>query len=118
MLRRPQMQRVPLVVLFAFCQIIGFMCIAPNAFEAKDAALSQGESMTCLMDGAFMCSPIATSSPERKVKHSEAVAIDRGPVVFGLDKIQIMPEVLAQWLWSSDGSIVPIPISSPLVLRI
>ena len=109
---------IALVLVFAFCQVIGAMCMLPDFSVAEEAAILVEEGTACPMDGATMCPPSATSSPERHVKNSAVVDADQTSAVPSVLRILINPSAEPQWPWSSDCSLVPLSISSSSVLRI
>ncbi|MGQ0666368.1 MAG: hypothetical protein ACT4O4_04975 [Nitrospiraceae bacterium] len=111
-------QSVALAVFFTFCQVIGTMCTLPDLWEAEATTSLVSESMACPMDRTIMCPTSVTSSKERQVKNGAVVAVDHGPNVFGLDEVQRVSSVPAQWSRSRAGSIASIPIGFFSVLRI
>ena len=118
MIPRVNTKYIALVLVFAFCQVIGAMCALPDLSVAEGATLFVEEEMACLMDGATMCPPSAMSSAERQVKNGAVADADQTsgvPSCFrGLTNLPAKP----QWSWSSDFSLVPLSISSSSVLRI
>jgi hypothetical protein len=118
LLKRVDMQPIVLVIFFAFCQVIGTMCVLPDVSATQDIAVLMEEGMSCPMDGTVMCPPSITSSPERDLKHTFVADVDAAPVlVTPAVEISISsnPMLLS---WSSAYSIVPISIASSSVLRI
>ena len=118
MMSRVNIGYIALVLVFAFCQVIGAMCALPDLSVAEGATLFVEEGMVCPMDGTTMCPPSAMSSPERQLKNRAAADADQPsavPSVFGiLTNLSGKP----QWSWSSDFSLVPLSIRSSSVLRI
>ncbi len=111
---------IALVLVFAFCQIIGAMCVLPDVSLANDMAqLAEGmNDMACPMNGTSMCPLSATSSPERQFKHAAAIDFDQAPLLPSTVTIVTTVAIPTAWSWSSVLSIVPISIASPSVLRI
>lgn len=109
-----------LVLLFALCQIVGTMCTVPDLSLADDAARLAEEMnhMGCPMDGAIMCPPSLTASPERQLKNSMVVVGD--PVLSVVSHAEVLAGIPLEMIesWSSAYSSVPISISSSSVLRI
>jgi hypothetical protein len=119
-LTKVRMRSFSVVLLFAFCQIIGAMCGIPDLSLADDRGqLAEDMSdMACPMDGTIMCPPSAVSSPERQLKQSGAIE---------LNPVQALPDTVVAlntsptpvlWSWSFDSELVPISIASSSVLRI
>ena len=112
------MRHVALILVFAFCQVIGTMCALPDLAVAAGAGLLVEEGMDCPMDGTTMCPPSLTSSPERQIKHGMVSDVDHAPILLnpaGMLTVALTPTL---WFWSRAGSIVPISIGSSSVLRI
>ena len=112
-----------MVLVFAFCQVMGAMCTAPDLSLANNIEkLAEDMShMPCLMDGTLMCPPSANSSPERQLKHVEAGDLNQTPMLFGsVAAVALVTAVSISGSWSgnSASSIVPISIASSSVLRI
>ena len=109
-----------MILAFAFCQVIGAMCVVPDLLLPEDHAelAEDTKGMTCPMDGTIMCPPSLAASPERQLKNSMVVVVDpvlslvRGPEVPKSVSLKMI------WSWSSAYSSVPISISSSSVLRI
>jgi hypothetical protein len=118
MFRRARTQYIALMIFFTFCQVIGMMCAVPDFSEAETTTSLVSESMVCPMEGSIMCPPSVTSSSERQVKNGAVIAVEHGPNLIGLDEVQKVSSILAQWSRSSAGSIASIPIGSSSVLRI
>ena len=118
MILRVSSRYVTLVLVFAFCQVIGAMCMWPDLSVAEDTAILVEEGMVCPMEGTTMCPPSAMSSPERQVKNSAVADADQTSAVPSVLRILINPSAEPQWPWSSDCSLVPLSISSSSVLRI
>lgn len=114
------MQSISLVLLFAFCQVIGTMCAVPDLSLADDIGqLAEDMSaMACPMDGTIMCPPSAMSSPERQIKHSVAIDLNQMPVLLGPVAVAVHFVTSVPWCWSSASELVPISIASSSVLRI
>ena len=118
MIPRVQIRHVALILVFAFCQVIGTMCALPDLSVAAGAALLVEEEMACPMDGTTMCPPSLTSSPERQIKHGMVSDVDPMPILInpaGMLTVALTPTL---WSWSRACSIVPISIGSSSVLRI
>lgn len=109
-----------MVLVFAFCQVMGAMCTAPDLSLATDVEkLAEDLShMTCLMDGTFMCPPSAVSSPERQLKHAATIDLNQTPVLLGSVAPVTAVSISGPWSWDSASSVVPISIASSSVLRI
>lgn len=118
MIPRVNARYVALLLVFAFCQVIGAMCALPDLSVAEGAMLFVEEEMACPMDGTTMCPPLATSSPERQVKIGAVADTDQMSAVPSVLRILINPSAEPQWSWSNDCSLVPLSISSSSVLRI
>ena len=118
MIPRVQIRHVALVLVFAFCQIIGTTCALPDFSVAAGAAQFVDEGMACPLEGTTMCPPSLTSSPERQIKHSMVSGVDHAPVLLSVSTARASRSVPAPWSWSSVLSIVPISIRSSSVLRI
>lgn len=118
MIPRVDTKYIALVLVFAFCQVIGAMCALPDLSMAEGATLFVEEDMACPMDGTTMCPPSATSSPERQLKNGAVEDVDSTSVVPTALNISPHPSAVQQWSWSSDCSLVPLSISSSSVLRI
>lgn len=107
-----------LILSFAFCQVLGTMCAIPDLSPAAASAqlVEEMSGMTCPVDGAIMCPPSATSSPERQLKQAAAIDPDLSPTppVATLSAASIS----IPWAWSSVLSIAPVSIASSPVLRI
>lgn len=118
MISQVHVRYMALVLLFTFCQVSGSMCAMPDLVEAHEAAFVE-DRMACPMDGAIMCPPSLTSSPERQIKLT---------TVTNADEAMILPCLVPPGLtnraspvpWSGSRvlSIVPISISASSVLRI
>jgi hypothetical protein len=118
MIRRVNTQHVALVFCFALCQVIGTMCALSDLSVAEDAVLLVEERMACPMDGATMCPPSLTSSPERQIKNSTVFDIDHATILLNPSTMRTVPSAPACCSWSSARSIVPISIGTSSVLRI
>ncbi|MBI5316107.1 MAG: hypothetical protein HZB34_09060 [Nitrospirae bacterium] len=118
MILRANTRYIALVLVFAFCQVIGAMCALPDLSVAEGATLFVEEEMACPMDGTTMCPPSATSSPERQVKNDVAADADHKSAVPSVMRIPQTPSAEPQWSWSSDFLLVPLSIRSSSVLRI
>ena len=118
MILRVNTQYITLVLMFAFCQVIGVMCALPDLSVAEGAALFVEEEMACPMDGTTMCPPSATSSPERQVKNGVVTDADHTSAVPSVMRILQNLSAKPQWSWSSDFFLVPLSIRSSSVLRI
>ena len=109
---------IALVLVFAFCQVIGAMCALPDLSVAEGTTLFVEEGMVCPMEWTTMCPPSATSSPERQLKNGAATDIDQPSAVPSVPRILTSLSAKHQWSWSSDFSLVPLSIGSSSVLRI
>jgi hypothetical protein len=118
MILRVDTRYVALVIVFAFCQVIGAMCVLPDLLVAEETAILVEEGMACPMEGTLMCPPSATSSPERQVKNSAVADADQTSAVPSVLRILTSPSAEPQRSWSSDFSLVPLSMSSSSVLRI
>ncbi len=118
LLKRVDMQPIVLVIFFAFCQVIGTMCVLPDVSVAQDIAALMEEGVSCPMDGTIMCPPSIASSSERQVKHVALVLVDDTPVSLAPLAMFAVFSSLMLWAWSSAYSLVPISIASSSVLRI
>ena len=119
MIRRFNTQHFSLVLFFfTLCQVMGTVCPLTDLSVAAGTVLLVEEGMACPMDGATMCPPSLTSSPERQIKHSMVSDVDTAPILLSVSVVLIRPSVPAPRSWSSGCSMVPISISSSSVLRI
>lgn len=118
MIRRVNMPYFALVFFFTLCQVIGTTCALPDLSVAAGEALLVEEGMVCPMEGATMCPPSLTSSPERQKKSNMVSDGDYAPILLSFSTARTRPLIPAPWFWSSVLSIVPISISSSSVLRI
>jgi hypothetical protein len=118
MIPRVDTKHIALVLVFAFCQVIGAMCGLPDFSVAEGATLFVEEEMACPMDGTTMCPLSATSSPERQEKNGVAKDADHTSAVPSVMRIPPNSSAEPQWSWSSDFLLVPLSISSFSVLRI
>lgn len=118
MIRRVDMQYVALVCFFTFCQVSGIVCALPNLSVVEGAALLVEEGMACPMEGATLCSPSLTSSPERQIKNTIVMDVDHETILLTPAAVLTVPSAWMQRSWSSACSIVPISIGSSSVLRI
>jgi len=118
MIPRVGTKYIALLLVFAFCQVIGAMCALPDLSVAEGATLFVEEEMACPMDGTSMCQPSATSSPERQVKNGVVADADQTSTVPSVCRVLANQSAESQWSWSSDFSLVPLSISSSSVLRI
>jgi len=118
MIPRIQIRRVALILVFALCQVIGTMCALPDLSVAAGAVLLVEEGMACPMDGTTMCPLSLTSSPERQIKHGMVSDVDHVPTSLGSAAVLTVRCTPKLSPWSSACTMVPISISSYLVLRI
>ena len=118
MILRMNIPSLAVGVLFAFCQVIGTMCVLPDISLAEEAASLVEDVMTCPMDGTTMCPPSATSSPERQGKNSAVADVDHAPILLDLSADLTTHSVPTLCSWSRAFSIVPLSIDSSSVLRI
>lgn len=109
---------IVLVIVFAFCQVIGTMCLLPDVPTRQDIVAMTQEDVSCPMDGTIMCPPSITSSPERQVSHALFAHIDDGPALLFPAAMFAVYSSRMPWTWSSAYSLVPISIASSSVLRI
>lgn len=109
-----------MVLVFAFCQVMGVMCAVPDLSLADDVPQLGGEmsDAACPMDGAIMCPPASTSSPERQIKISTVADVCAAPIFVSGATTPVSPSAQPIWSVSSAYSLVPISISSSPVLRI
>lgn len=120
LIHQTNMRLIALVLFFAFCQIIGIMCVVPDLSVANDG-VQLAEDMSHMagpMDGTSMCLPSALSSPERQLKHATAVDLDQAPLLLSAVTIFGIAPIPTPWFWESLFSIVPISTASSSVLRI
>ena len=118
MIRRVNTSYVALVFFFILCQVMGTVCPLPDLSVAEGAVPFVEEGMACPMDGTTMCPSVLISSPERQIKRTLVSNVDHAPTLLGsaaVLTVQCMPALSSL---SSAGSMVPISISSPSVLRI
>lgn len=68
-----------LVLIFAFCHIVGAMCATPDLALAQGEGVVAlaGEMMACPMDGWLTCPPSMISSPDRETKQGWSFAVDQ-----------------------------------------
>lgn len=118
MFLRVKVHPIVLVIVFAFCQVIGTMCLLPDVPTTQDIVSMTQEEMSCPMDGTIMCPPSITSSPERQVNHAFFAHIDDGPALLFPAAMFTVHLCWMPWTWSSAYSLVPVSISSSSVLRI
>lgn len=84
MTRRVKMLYGVLVFFFTLCQVIGTTCTLPDLSMAAGAAPFLEEGMACPMEGATMCPPSLSSSPERQIKPSMVWDVDHAPVLLSV----------------------------------
>ena len=118
MFLRVKVHPLVLVIIFAFCQVIGTMCLLPDVPTTQDIVAMTQEDMSCPMDGTIMCPPSITSSPERQIMHNLVADFDDATILLGSAAGLPVRSAPTLWSWSSASSIVPISISSSSVLRI
>ena len=118
MIPRVQIRHVVLAFFFALCQVIGATCALSDLSVAEGASLLVEEGMACPMDGTTMCPSVLISSPERQIKRTLVSNVDHAPTLLGSAAVLTVQCIPALSSWSSAGSMVPISISSPSVLRI
>ena len=118
MIPRVETKYIALVLVFAFCQVIGAMCALPDLTMAEGATLFVEEDMGCPMDGNAMCPPSATSSPERQAKNGLSTDADHRSAIPSVMRVPPNLSAEPQWSWSSDFSLAPLSIRSSSVLRI
>ncbi len=108
------------IVVYAFCQVIGVMCAVPDLSVAEDVPQLTEEMShaSCPMDGTLACPPSLTSSPERQIKISTVADADAAQAVVNCTTTPVSPWAQPIWCVSSAYSIVPISIASSSVLRI
>jgi hypothetical protein len=104
--------------MFAFCQVIGAMCVLPDLLVAEETAILVEKGVACPMEGTLMCPPSATSSPERQVKNGAVADAGQTLAVPSVRRILTNPSAEPEWSWSSDFSLVLLSMSSSSVLRI
>ena len=108
MTRRVKMLYVVLVFFFTLCQMIGTTCTLPDLSMAAGASPFLEDGMACPMEGATMCPPSLTSSPERQIKHSMVSDVDHAPILLSCSTVLTRPSVPAP-SQSSVLSLVRIP---------
>ena len=119
MIRRVNTQCFFLVLFFfTFCQVSEMICTFPDLSVAEGASLLVEEGMACPMDGTTMCPSVLISSPERQIKRTLVSNVDHAQTLLGSAAVLTVQCIPALSSWSSAGSMVPISISSPSVLRI
>jgi len=109
-----------MVLVFAFCQVMGIMCAVPDLSLADDMPQLTGEMShaACPMDGTLACPPSLTSSPERHIKISMVADVYAPPILVSGATTPVSPSAQPIWAVSIAYSIVPISIASSSVLRI
>jgi len=107
-----------LLGLFIFCQVSGFMCLAPDISLGGDYALLSERIHVCPMESSITCPPSLTASPQRQTNTASVAALDQSEVVVGLGFSQLHRSVPTPIPWSSVSSLVPLPTRSVSVLRI
>ena len=109
-----------MVLVFAFCQVIGVMCAVPDLSLADDVPQLGGEMShaACPMDGTIMCPPSLTSSPERQIKISTVADVYAPPIFVSCATTPVSPSAQPMRSVSRAYAIVPIAIASSSVLRI
>jgi len=118
MIPRVDTKYIALVLVFAFCQVIGAMCALPDISMAEGTTLFVEEGMACPMDGNAMCPPSATSSPERQAKNGLSTDADHSSAIPSAMRVPPILSAEPQWSWSSGCSLATLSISSSSVLRI
>ena len=88
MIPRVETRYVALVLVFAFCQVIGAMCALLNLSVAEGAALFVEGGRACPMDGPTICPSSLTSSPERKIKNSTVMDVDHETILLSPAAVQ------------------------------
>ena len=109
---------VTISIAFVVCQVIGTMCVLPDAASARQMTMFIEENMQCPMDATIMCPPSAISSPERQLKSGVALDPDDASILPNLVSLRSSTITPTPWSWSSVFSIVPLSIVSSCVLRI
>ena len=109
-----------MVLIFAFCQVMGVMCAVPDLSLADDVPHLAGEMShaACPMDGTFACLPSLTSSPERQIPIGTVSDVVAAQILFSAATTPVTPSAQPISSVSSAYSIVPISIASSSVLRI
>lgn len=109
-----------MVLVFAFCQVMGVMCAVPDLSLADDVPQLGGEMShaACPMDGTIMCPPAATSSLERQIKNNTVADGYAPPILASGATTPVSPSAQPMWSVNSTYSIVPIAIASSSVVRI
>lgn len=108
------------ILVFAFCQVIGVMCAVPD-LSVVWGVPQLAEEMShaaCPMDGTIMCPPSLTSSPERQVPISSVADEYAPPILVSGATTLVSPSARPIGSVGSAHSIVPISIASSSVLRI
>lgn len=108
------------ILVFAFCQVIGVMCAVPDLSLADDMPQLAGEMShtSCPMDGTTMCPASLTSSPERHIKISVVADVYAPLILVSGATTPVSPSARPIGSVGSAHSIVPISIASSSVLRI
>ncbi len=108
------------ILVFAFCQVMGFMCPVPDLSLAEDVPQLAGEMShaACPMDGTLACPPSLTSSPERQIQISTTADVYAAQIFSDGATTPISLSARPIGSVGSAYSIVPISIASSSVLRI
>jgi hypothetical protein len=108
------------ILVFAFCQVIGVMCAVPDLSLADDMPQLAGKMShaACPMDGTIMCPPSLTSSPERQVPISSVADVYAPPILVSGATTLVSLSARPIESVGSAHSIVPMSIASSSVLRI
>lgn len=108
------------ILVYAFCQVIGVMCAVLDLSVAEDVPQLTEEMghAACPMDGTNMCPPSLTSSPERQIQISTTADIYAAQIVAHGATTPVSPSARPLGSVSSAYSIVPISIAASSVLRI
>lgn len=103
---------IALVFLFAFCQVVGVMCAAPNISLAEEGTMLAEEVMACPMEGSLMCPPSLTSSPDREIKNRGIMLSDQ-PVILVLP---MAFEAVLHTIEGLSGTSSSPPVARPLAV--
>lgn len=109
-----------MVLAFAFCQVMGVMCLVPDLSLAEEVPQLAGEMShaSCPMDGTLACPPSLTSSPERQIQISTIAGVYAAQIVANDARTPVSHSARPIGSVGSAYSIVPISIASSSVLRI
>lgn len=112
---------VALLSLFIFCQVSGFMCMAPDVSLGGGYSLLPVRTHVCPMESSITCPTSLTASPQRQTNTASTVSVDvldQGEGVVGSGFSQLYSSTPTSFPRSSVSSLVPSPTRSVSVLRI